>query len=194
MRGRRLGSGRGHGRYPDGRAGRGVLLEQGGLDLPDLFGRIRRWAAGGPKDIGLQTEDLLTSGEPWDIAAALHFQVNGRAAGNGPLMRAAMSAVYFARAEPMTTMAAARRIAALTHGDRTAWEGTAVLHEPIQVALNGGNPLAAVPGAGDTDTVAAVTGGLAGTCRNRAEAGRSPCTCRCRGTGTGCCGRLIWWT
>jgi ADP-ribosylglycohydrolase len=42
-------------------------------------------------------------------------------------------------------MDAARRIAALTHGDRAAWEGTAVLHELIRVALDGGDPLAAVP-------------------------------------------------
>ncbi|MEW1689524.1 ADP-ribosylglycohydrolase family protein [Streptomyces sp. NPDC091265] len=129
------------------------LLERGGLDLPDLFGRFRRWAAGGPKDIGLQTEDVLTSGDPWDTAAALHFQVNGRAAGNGSLMRAATSAVYFARTGPAAdgaraaTMAAARRIAALTHGDRAAWEGTAVLHELIRVALEGADPLTAVPDA-----------------------------------------------
>ncbi|MEW2486215.1 ADP-ribosylglycohydrolase family protein [Streptomyces sp. NPDC048411] len=128
------------------------LLERDGLDLPDIFDRFRRWAAGEPKDIGLQTECVLTSGDPWDRAAALHFQVNGRAAGNGSLMRAATSAVYFARTngpEPAaraTTMDAARRIAALTHGDGAAWEGTAVLQELIRVALNGDDPLAAVPG------------------------------------------------
>ncbi|MEU9316016.1 ADP-ribosylglycohydrolase family protein [Streptomyces sp. NPDC048295] len=125
------------------------LLERGGLDLPDMFGRFRRWAAGDPKDIGLQTEDVLTSGEPWDLAAALHFQVNGRAAGNGSLMRAATSAVYFAARGRTATMDAARRIAALTHGDRAAWEGTAVLHELIRVALDGGDPLRAVPDALD---------------------------------------------
>ncbi|MEU8702324.1 ADP-ribosylglycohydrolase family protein [Streptomyces sp. NPDC048680] len=135
------------------------LLERGGLDLPDLFDRFRRWAAGEPKDIGLQTEDVLTSGDPWDTAAALHFQVNGRAAGNGSLMRAATSAVYFAGsgrtaagaraqvAARTTTMDAARRIAALTHGDRAAWEGTAVLHELIRTALDGADPLTAVPDA-----------------------------------------------
>ncbi|MFE3899096.1 ADP-ribosylglycohydrolase family protein [Streptomyces sp. NPDC059153] len=125
------------------------LLERDGLDLPDMFGRFRRWARGGPKDIGLQTEDVLTSGDPWDLAAALHFQVNGRAAGNGSLMRAAAPAVYFARAGRVATMDAGRRIAALTHGDRAAWEGTAVFHELIRVALDGDHPLAAVPGALD---------------------------------------------
>ncbi len=127
------------------------LLEQGGLDLPDVFDRFRRWAAAGPKDIGLQTEDVLTNGMPWDLAAAAHFQVNLRAAGNGSLMRAATSAVYFAAAGQSATMDAARRIAALTHGDGAAWEGTAVLHELVRVALTGADPLAAV-----VDTLALV--------------------------------------
>ncbi|WKD36146.1 ADP-ribosylglycohydrolase family protein [Streptomyces xanthophaeus] len=121
------------------------LLECGGLELPDIFGRFRRWAAGQPKDIGLQTEDVLTNGESWDLAAALHFQINARAAGNGSLMRAATSAVYFAPAGREGTMEAARRIAALTHGDRAAWEGTAILHELVRVALEGADPLAALP-------------------------------------------------
>lgn len=120
------------------------LLERGGLDLPDIFGRFRRWAASEPKDIGLQTEAVLTSGDPWDLAAALHFQVNTRAAGNGSLMRATTPAVYFARAGRAATMDAARRIAALTHGDGAAWEGTALFHELVRVALEGDDPLAAV--------------------------------------------------
>ncbi|MER5484245.1 ADP-ribosylglycohydrolase family protein [Streptomyces sp. NPDC002812] len=121
------------------------LLECGGLELPDVFDRFRRWAAGDPKDIGLQTEIVLTGGDPWDLAAALHFQVNARAAGNGSLMRASTSAVYFAPAGREATMDAARRIAALTHGDRAAWEGTAVLHELVRVALDGGDPLGVLP-------------------------------------------------
>lgn len=127
------------------------LLEHGGLELPDVFGRFRRWAVADPKDIGLQTEAVLSSGDPWDLAAALHFQTSQRAAGNGALMRAATSAVYFADAGREATMDAARRIAALTHGDRAAWEGTAVFHELVRVALTGGDPLAAVP-----DTLTAV--------------------------------------
>ncbi|MFK0115790.1 ADP-ribosylglycohydrolase family protein [Streptomyces sp. NPDC090994] len=121
------------------------LLERGGLDLPDVFDRFRRWAAADPKDIGLQTEDVLTNGMPWDQAAAVHFQVNRRAAGNGALMRAATSAVHFAGAGQAATMDAARRIAALTHGDRAAWEGTAVFHELVRQALEGADPLDAVP-------------------------------------------------
>ncbi|AJT68226.1 hypothetical protein T261_6616 [Streptomyces lydicus] len=150
------------------------LLERGGLDLPDLFRRFQRWAAAGPKDIGLQTEDVLGSGLPWDRAAAAHFETTGKAAGNGALMRAAPSAVYFAGHGRTATMEAGRRLSALTHGDPAAWEGTALFHELIRIALDAGDPLAAVPHAltaavraaidlgGDTDTVAAVTGGLAG--------------------------------
>lgn len=120
------------------------LVECGGLDLPDVFRRFRRWAAAEPKDIGLQTETVLSGGDPWDTAAALHFHVSQRAAGNGSLMRAAPSAVHFAGRGREATMDAARRLAALTHGDRAAWEGTAVLHELIRVALTGGDPLDAV--------------------------------------------------
>lgn len=120
------------------------LLERGGLDLPDIFDRFQRWAASEPKDIGLQTEAVLTGDLPWDLAAGIHFQVTGHAAGNGSLMRASTSAVYFAAAGQAATMAAARRIAALTHGDAAAWEGTAILHELVRVALSGGDPLAAV--------------------------------------------------
>lgn len=121
------------------------LVEHGGLELPDVFRRFQRWAAAGPKDIGIQTEDVLTNGEPWDFAAALHFQVNLRAAGNGALMRAATSAVYFAPYGREAGMDAGRRLSALTHGDAAAWEGTAVFHELVRVALGGGDPLAALP-------------------------------------------------
>ncbi|WP_030175956.1 ADP-ribosylglycohydrolase family protein [Streptomyces sp. NRRL S-813] len=121
------------------------LLQRGGLDPPDVFARFQRWAAAEPKDIGLQTEDVLTNGMPWDLAAAVHFQVNHRAAGNGSLMRASTSAVYFAPAGQSATMDAARRIAALTHGDRAAWEGTAVFHELVRLTLAGADPLSALP-------------------------------------------------
>ncbi|MHC5906688.1 ADP-ribosylglycohydrolase family protein [Streptomyces sp. S6] len=121
------------------------LLERGGLDPADVFDRFRRWAAADPKDIGLQTEAVLTSGDPWDLAAALHFQVSQRAAGNGALMRAATSAVYFAGRGRSATLDAGRRLAALTHGDAAAWEGTAALHELIRAALTGNDPLTVVP-------------------------------------------------
>lgn len=123
------------------------LLECGGLDLPDIFARFQRWCAADPKDIGIQTEDVLTNGYPWDKAAQVHFEGNMRAAGNGCLMRAATSAVYCAPSGRTSTMDAARRIAGLTHGDPAAWEGVAIFHDLIRAALDGGNPLDAIPDA-----------------------------------------------
>ncbi|MGW4380799.1 ADP-ribosylglycohydrolase family protein [Kitasatospora sp. NPDC004531] len=121
------------------------LLDAGGLDLPELFDRFRAWAAGDPKDIGILTECVLGSGLPWDVAAQIHFQTEGRAAGNGALMRAATAAVRFAPLGREATMDAGRRITALTHGDGAAWEGTAILHELLRRALDGEDPLGAVP-------------------------------------------------
>jgi ADP-ribosylglycohydrolase len=120
------------------------LLEHNGLDLPDIFARFQRWAADELKDIGIQTQTVLTSGEPWDRAATVHFEQNMRAAGNGSLMRAAPSAVYFAADGRGATMDAARRISALTHGDPAAGEGTAIYHELIRVALAAADPLDAI--------------------------------------------------
>ncbi|MFF0579219.1 ADP-ribosylglycohydrolase family protein [Streptosporangium saharense] len=121
------------------------LLERDGLDLPDIFSRFQRWAADDPKDIGLQTEDVLTRGLPWDQAATAHYRGSRHAAGNGSLMRATPSAVYFAPGGQRATMEAARRIAALTHGDPAAWEGTAIFHDLVRVALNGADPLEHLP-------------------------------------------------
>ncbi|MEU8380597.1 ADP-ribosylglycohydrolase family protein [Streptosporangium sp. NPDC048865] len=121
------------------------LLECGGLDLPDVFTRFQRWAADDPKDIGLQTEDVLTRGLPWDQAATAHYRSSHRAAGNGSLMRATPSAVYFAADGRQATMDAARRIAALTHGDPAAWEGTAIFHDLVRLALSGTDPLEKLP-------------------------------------------------
>jgi len=121
------------------------LIERGGLDEADLFDRFGTWAAADPPDIGNQTRAVLGSGRPWDVAAAEHFARSGHAAGNGSLMRTTPAAIWFARSGTAATMNAARRISALTHGDPSAGEGCAVFHELVRVALDGGDPLAAVP-------------------------------------------------
>ncbi|WNV74109.1 ADP-ribosylglycohydrolase family protein [Geodermatophilus sp. DSM 44513] len=125
------------------------LLERGGLDEADLFDRFRTWAAAGPPDIGNQTSAVLGSGRSWDVAAAEHVARSGHAAGNGSLMRTTPAAIRFAREGRDATMDAARRISALTHGEPSAGEGCAVFHELVRVALDGGDPLAAVPAALD---------------------------------------------
>jgi ADP-ribosylglycohydrolase len=123
------------------------LLDCAGLDPADLFARFRRWATADPKDIGLQTEAVLTSGLPWDQAAAEHAATTGRAAGNGSLMRATTAAVAYAHAERSHSRRAARRISALTHGDPAAGEGCAIYHDLIRTALTGADPATALPGA-----------------------------------------------
>jgi ADP-ribosyl-[dinitrogen reductase] hydrolase len=125
------------------------LVERGGLDEADLFDRFRTWLAAGPPDVGNQTRAVLGSGRPWDVAAAEHFARSGHAAGNGSLMRTTPAAIWFARFGREATMDAARRISALTHGDPSAGEGCAVFHELVRVALDGGDPLAAIPSALD---------------------------------------------
>src|SRR4051794_5171850 len=121
------------------------LLERGGLDEADVFARFRSWALTDPPDIGRQTRAVLTSGRPWDVAAAEHAAAGGHAAGNGSLMRATPAAIRFARDGRTATMDVARRISALTHGDPSAGEGCAVFAELVRVALDGGDPLAALP-------------------------------------------------
>ena len=121
------------------------LLECGRLDEADVFARFRTWAQADPPDIGRQTRAVLGSGRPWDVAAAEHHARSGHAAGNGSLMRATPAAIWSARAGRVATMDVARRVSALTHGDPSAGEGCAVFAELVRVALDGGDPLAAVP-------------------------------------------------
>ncbi|MCW3040416.1 MAG: putative ADP-ribosyl glycohydrolase family protein, partial [Solirubrobacterales bacterium] len=121
------------------------LVECDGLDEADVFDRFRRWLAAGPPDVGNQTRAVLGSGRPWDVAAAEHFARSGHAAGNGSLMRTTPAAIWFARFGARMTMNAARRISALTHGDPSTGEGCAVFHELVRVALDGDDPLRAIP-------------------------------------------------
>lgn len=123
------------------------LVERDGLDEADVFDRFSGWAAAEPPDIGNQTRAVLGTGRPWDVAAAEHFARSGHAAGNGSLMRTTPAAISFSRAGTEATMDAARRISALTHGDPSAGEGCAIFHELMRVALDGGDPLAAIPSA-----------------------------------------------
>jgi ADP-ribosyl-[dinitrogen reductase] hydrolase len=125
------------------------LLEHDGLDEADLFDRFRTWAEADPPGIGDQTRAVLVSGRPWGVAAPEHFATTGRAAGNGSLMRTTPAAIWFSRFGTEATVDAARRISGLTHGDPSAGEGCAVFHELMRVALEGEDPLAAIPSALD---------------------------------------------
>jgi ADP-ribosyl-[dinitrogen reductase] hydrolase len=124
------------------------LRDRGGLDEPDMFDRFVRWAKAPLKDIGAQTHAVLASGVPWDQAAADHVARGGLAAGNGSLMRATTSALYFAT-DTAASIDAARRISTLTHGDPAAGEGCVIYHLTIAAALDGRDPLGELPKALD---------------------------------------------
>ena len=122
------------------------LLELGEVDEADLGDRFRAWVASGPKDVGISTRAVLTSADDPLTAAQAYFRAHpSGAAGNGSLMRTLPAAVLFADQGTGSTVAAARRISAVTHGDPAAGEGCAVYHELVRVALEGGDPVDAVP-------------------------------------------------
>lgn len=117
------------------------LLDQGHLAPGDVFDRFRVWANAGPKDIGSSTRSVLSSGLPWDQASAAHYRRTDYSAGNGSLMRALPSAIWFSLESLTESMQAARDLSALTHGDPAAGEGVAIYHGLIDAALTGDNPL-----------------------------------------------------
>lgn len=116
------------------------LLAAGGLDEADVYARFGAWMASGPADVGVQTRRVLSSGRPWQSAAAEDFASGMRSAGNGSLMRTFPAAVFFAAAGAEASADAARRISALTHGDPLAGECCVVLHELIRAGLAGKSP------------------------------------------------------
>lgn len=120
------------------------LLRSGRLDLPALFEEFQRWAFAKPKDIGFQTNAVLTGGHPYDRAARTYFERGRPAAGNGSLMRTTPAAIFYASTGRIETMHRARRLSALTHGDPGAGEGCAVYHELIRLAIDGSDPLGAI--------------------------------------------------
>lgn len=122
------------------------LLASGDVDQKDLGERFRAWVASGPKDVGISTRTVLTAATDPVTAAAAYFEQHPKgAAGNGSLMRTVPAALFFAGEGTEATMAAARAISAVTHGDPAAGEGCAIYHELVRRALAGEDPLAAIP-------------------------------------------------
>ncbi len=123
------------------------LLAHSGFDPADMFERFRTWAAAPLKDIGISTSSVLRGGLPWDLAAIAYCKGNhGHCAGNGSVMRAATSAVCFARAPLAESMARARDISALTHADPEAGAGVAIFHGIVHAAMAGDvDPLDRIP-------------------------------------------------
>jgi ADP-ribosyl-[dinitrogen reductase] hydrolase len=123
------------------------LLDNDGIEEADLFDRLRAWLHAGPKDVGIQTRAVLDSQAHWRDAARDHFAAGNRAAGNGSLMRTVPAAIRFSRADVAGNADAARRISDLTHGDPAAGDGCVIYHLLFAAALDGDDPLDALPDA-----------------------------------------------
>jgi len=125
------------------------LLACGEVDQSDLGQRFGAWIDSHPKDVGLTTREAFYGDDPV-ASGAQHFIENpDSSAGNGSLMRTIPAALYFAGQGTDATVAAARAISAVTHGDPATGEGCAIYHELVRRALAGEDPLAAVPDALD---------------------------------------------
>jgi ADP-ribosyl-[dinitrogen reductase] hydrolase len=121
------------------------LLACGSVDQADLGRRFKAWAASDPTDIGLTTREALWPEVDPKQAAADHFAEHpDHSAGNGSLMRTLPAALRVARDGTEATMAAARAISELTHGDPATGEGCAIYHELVRAALAGADPLAVI--------------------------------------------------
>jgi ADP-ribosyl-[dinitrogen reductase] hydrolase len=117
------------------------LLAQGGFDRKDLFARFRAWAERA-SDVGLQTDSVLSSGDALGGAEAYYGAHPDRSAGNGGLMRATPSAVFYAGRPRSDSIAAACELAGVTHGDPAAQWGAALHHGLLWHALRGVDPFA----------------------------------------------------
>jgi ADP-ribosylglycohydrolase len=104
------------------------LVACAGIDDADLFDRFRRWAASGPKDVGIMTSTVLSHHDPAQAAAAFYAANPDGAAGNGSLMRAGFAAARWMFGYSSGTGEVARRLSRVTHADPAAQEGRALFH------------------------------------------------------------------
>jgi ADP-ribosylglycohydrolase len=109
---------------------------------PAVADRFEAWLASRPGDVGIQTSRMLyaaglAQGSPGErlrrASRALHEET-GRSAGNGALMRT--SVVGLTRLhDRVSTAAAARAVAVLTHWDPLAGDACVLWSEAIRVAV-----------------------------------------------------------
>ena len=120
------------------------ILACNSVDGTDLFRRFKVWADDA-QDVGNQTRAVLGSRLGSNEAALDYFRRNPHnSAGNGALMRATPTAVYFADASEAESIEAAHQTSLVTHGDPAAGWGTALFHVMIRAALHGNDPFAAL--------------------------------------------------
>lgn len=108
----------------------------------EVAARFEAWFASKPGDVGIQTARVLyaagpasgSSGERLRRASRALHEESGRSAGNGALMRT--SVVGLSRLhDRVSTAAAARALAVLTHWDPLAGDACVLWSEAIRVAV-----------------------------------------------------------
>jgi ADP-ribosyl-[dinitrogen reductase] hydrolase len=101
----------------------------GRLDATEVAQQFLDWYATDPKDVGIQTTDVLrgaaSASDVAPRAAARFARMPDSSAGNGSLMRTAPVALAHLGDDP-AIMAAAVEISALTHADPVAGEACAI--------------------------------------------------------------------
>lgn len=118
-------------------------LGRGGpLNMEDVAARFVQWYRSRPKDIGNTTRSaihLLDTGIPWDLAGERVFaQSNGRAAGNGSIMRCAPVALrYFSHPDAM--IQASLDTSRITHADQRCLLSAVAVNQAIVHLLKGGD-------------------------------------------------------
>jgi ADP-ribosyl-[dinitrogen reductase] hydrolase len=131
------------------------LVEQGRFEPAAVAQAFLRWYQAGPTDVGslvARSLDLLARGEPWDRAGRLAWEESeGKAAGNGGLMRCAPLALLY-RDDPAALAQASRASSAITHYDPRCQQAAAAFNLALAHLLRGGaqtGALAAALGAAE---------------------------------------------
>ena len=114
----------------------------GELDAEEVAASFLSWLGSGPKDVGIQTRQVLraASGDPTRVAACAteYFRRNpDRSAGNGSLMRTAPVALSYLGDDGAIAQAA-REISDLTHADPVAGEACVLWSIGIDRAVREG--------------------------------------------------------
>jgi len=126
------------------------LTNGGPLNMEDVATRFVAWYLSRPKDIGNTTRaaiHLLDSGVAWNMAGErIHAQSNGRAAGNGSVMRCAPVALRFL-SRMDTMIQASIDTSRITHADQRCTLSAVAVNQAIAHLLANGDRLTVIDAA-----------------------------------------------
>jgi ADP-ribosyl-[dinitrogen reductase] hydrolase len=116
------------------------LVLCGRLDPPDIAARLVAWLRTGPKDVGKITRTALRyheQGLPWrEVGPRVAREMEGRAAGNGSLMRCAPLALFHA-ARPEALVRDSAILSQITHANPLSVWGSIAVNLAIAELLHG---------------------------------------------------------